>query len=208
METTDAARRPPGTPDPARRSARARDAILLAAAELLEEVGWRGLTVDMVAERAGVGKQTIYRWWPSKAAVVLEGIAERTARRIPEPDTGNLRRDMTTLLLAFAGVMAEPQLRRPWCGLVAEMQVNPDFAAEFRAGFTAGRRAVCRRVIERGVARGELPRDASIELLADLIIGPVWYRLLNDHAPFDAAFCRALVAAVFGPGQRRHAIPG
>ena len=204
METTA----PQRSPDPARRSARARGAILLAAAELLEEVGWRGLTVDMVAERARVGKQTIYRWWPSKAAVVLEGIAERTARRIPEPDTGDLRRDMTTLLLAFSGVMAEPQLRRAWCGLVAEMQVNPDFAAEFRAGFTAGRRAVFRRVVERGLARGELPRDASVELLADLIIGPVWYRLLNDHAPFDPAFCRALVAQVFGPAPRRRTTPG
>jgi AcrR family transcriptional regulator len=194
---------PPATaeraPDPARRSGRAREAILEAAATLLEEVGWGGLTMEMIAARAGVGKQTIYRWWPSKAAVVLEGIAELTSRRIPEPDTGDLRRDLTRLLADFAKVMADPRIRRAWTGLVAEMQVNEAFARAFRAGFTAHRRAVFRRVLERALARGELPRGAPVELLLDLILGPVWYRLLNAHAPFDATFGRALVRRLFPP---------
>lgn len=204
MEGDIGARRQPDAPDPARRSARARSAILAAAAALLEEVGWRGLTVDMIAARAGVGKQTIYRWWPSKASVVLEGVADLTSRRIPEPDTGAMHRDMVALLLTFAAVMADPRIRRAWAGLVAEMQVNPDFARDFRAGFTAGRRAVFRRVLESGQARGELPPGAPLDLLADLLIGPVWYRILNDHAPFDADFVQALVAEVLGPA----AIPG
>jgi AcrR family transcriptional regulator len=183
-------------PDPARRSARARDAILEAATALLDEVGWRGLSMDMIAARAGVGKQTIYRWWPNKAAVVLEGITERNARRIPEPDTGSLRGDLLALLMTYVTVMADTRLRHAWAGLVAEMQVNPDFAQAFRTGFTGERRAVFLRLLARGQARGELPAAADTEVLADLLLGPVWYRLLNAHAPFDEAFARALVIHV------------
>src|SRR5215207_6871886 len=96
-------------PNPARRNQRSRQAILSATADLLGEVGYTKLTVEAIAARAGVGKQTIYRWWPGKGAVILDALVE-TAGDAALPDTGDLRADLTLVLRAIVAELADPAL--------------------------------------------------------------------------------------------------
>lgn len=178
------------------RSEAADAAILDAAVTLLDERGYGAMTVDDIARRAGVGKQTIYRRWPSKAAVVLEAMTTRTAAEVPTPDTGSVRGDVRLLLRnAFAVLRSGRQsvVR----SLMAEAQLSEEFATAFRDQFIAQRRSVLIDLIKRGIARGELEADADVEFLADMIYGPMWYRLLNRHAPIDDEFADTLSAFVF-----------
>ncbi len=119
-----------------RRSDRSHRAILQSALAILSEQGYGGLTIEGVAARAKVGKQTIYRWWPSKAAVVLEALTADTQERIPVPDTGSVRGDLQTLLGSSFRELVKwsgPIVR----GLMAEAQLDPDFGRAFREDFVA-----------------------------------------------------------------------
>jgi AcrR family transcriptional regulator len=170
-----------------KRSQEARRAILEAALELLHEQGYARLTTDAIARAAGVGKQTIYRWWRSKAAVVLEALTELGRTIAPSP-TGSLERDVAAFLEHTFRLLRGPRgtgavLR----GLMAEAQLDPEFAASF-AGFIAARRGALRAVLERHTRAGPDELDAAV----DMLFGAMWYRLLVGHAPLDAAFARAL----------------
>ena len=186
------------------RSERSRQAILTAALELLETEGYRGISIEAIAARAGVGKQTIYRWWSCKADVVLEAYAEAAAERSPDPDTGAIRSDLMHFVrTTFAGACEASSIL---CSLMAEAQLNGDFADRFRNAFINSRRAILYRILDRGIARGELASDIDRQLLADLIYGPMWYRLLNRHAPVDAELAAELVSIVMvraGPWDGR-----
>lgn len=170
-------------------------AILNAASALLGERGYGPMTVDEVAARAGVGKQTLYRRWPSKAAVVLDALTRQTAREVATPDSGSLREDVRTLLRnAFAVLrMGRAQVV---ASLMAEAQHDEAFAAAFRDTFVAPRRAVLAELLHRGILRGELGADTDVGFMVDLVYGPMWYRLLNRHAPLDDAFADRLSDAV------------
>ena len=174
-------------PDPARRSSESHAAILAATVELLEEVGYRNLTVEGVARRAGVGKQTIYRWWQgSKAALVLEAFTSVSDERVPPPDTGSVRSDLLAIMRPVFALNGE--LRRGTAlanrTLMAEAQLDPDFHERYVAlhRYWWG---PLREVLERGVARGELAKGTDVQLLIDLLLGASWYRLLLEHAPLD-----------------------
>ena len=183
------------------RSETVRQAILAAAIDELEENGYARLTVDAIAARAGAGKQTVYRWWPSKADVVLDALLERAAVTITVPDEGSLEAD----LLAFVGATFRQRGQRPvLIGLMAQALLDPVFATAFRDRFLFGRRAALRVILERAVARGEINPDMDPELLIDVVYGVLWYRLMLDHAPLDEAAgrqlaCLVLRAASVGP---------
>ncbi|HWT92151.1 MAG TPA: TetR/AcrR family transcriptional regulator, partial [Solirubrobacteraceae bacterium] len=168
--------RTPGRP----RSAEADTAILRATLDLLREEGFRALSVEAVRQRAGVGKATIYRRYPDKAALVKAALASLTPAPPEPPDTGSVRGDL--LALFAAGYDAAPDRAALTAAprLLADSVDEPELHALFRAALIEPRRAVMRGVLERGMARGEVARGADVELLIDLIAGPIIYRILID----------------------------
>jgi AcrR family transcriptional regulator len=181
--------RRPGRP----RSEAARRAILDAAMAELEERGYPSLTVDGIAARAGTGKQTIYRWWGSKADVVLDALLDAADARIAVPDEGSLQADLSAFL---AETFRQRGQRPVLVGLMAQAVLDPVFGNAFRERFLFARRAALRGVLERAVDRGEVGRDADLELVIDVIFGVLWYRLLVGHAPLDDAAGRELASLV------------
>ena len=177
-----------------RRSEETRQAILAAALDELGERGYANLTIEGIAARAGAGKQTIYRWWPSLADVVLDAMLERAADLVPDPATGTLARDLRAFLSAtFRQRDAQREILR---ALMAQAVLDPVFAEAFRERFIQARRSALRAVLDRGAARGELDPAADPELLVDVVFGVLWYRLLVGHAPFDHREGEALAALV------------
>lgn len=167
--------------------------------DLLAADGYRALTMERIAAVAGVGKQTIYRWWPSKAAVVLTALAEHAEEDILIPDTGDGRTDLTYVLAGtFTALRGPdgPMLR----ALMAEAQLDEAFAATFRERLIDRRRTALRSLLARAQRRGELHPAADLDLLVDLAYGTMWYRLLLDHAPLSDFAASALAGAVFAAG--------
>ncbi|MEU2021926.1 TetR/AcrR family transcriptional regulator [Streptomyces sp. NPDC016469] len=167
-----------------RRNEAARQAILDAALRLLGEAEGDSVTVETIARAAGVGKQTLYRWWPSKGAVFLEALAERAQQTVPAPDHGNLRDDLRVLVAAtFAGAQ-RPPVGPALRALAREAARDPQLAVLMRE-FTESRRAALREVLERGRERGELEAGRDLDLMVDQVYGVFWYRFLLGHAPLD-----------------------
>lgn len=168
------------------RSPEAHDAVLTAAAGLLEERGYPALTIEGIAARSGVAKSTIYRWWRSKPELVMEAYTKLVAQRMPEPDTGSLEEDLAVFLTRLYGVTEHPLRLRALRGLMAEAQLDPAFREPFR-DWVNSRRQVVAQMLERGGKRGEIPRDVDVNYAVDQVFGAFWYRLLVDHAPLDPA---------------------
>ncbi len=175
-----------------RRSEQTHQAILSSAIAILHEQGYRALTIEGIAARAGVGKQTIYRWWSSKADIVLEALTAETQQRIPVPDTGKVRDDLELMLRRTFTELVERSgaIVR---SLMAEAQLDAAFGQVFRTNFVAHRRAAMLEVLQRGQVRGEISQGSNLELIVDLLYGPMWYRLLNQHAPLDEPFLQQLL---------------
>lgn len=171
------------------RSDSARRAILDAAVDELREHGYRNVTIEGIAARAGAGKQTIYRWWPSKADVVLEAVMDLAASTIRIPDRGTLAADLPAFIEATFRQSDQAPLV---VGLMAEALLDQGFARTFRERFIASRRDALRLIFERARARGELPPSADLDLLVDVVFGVLWYRLLVGHAPLTPKSARAL----------------
>ncbi len=177
------------------RSEEAREAVLAAAAELVEEQGYGTLTMEGIAARAGVAKSTIYRWWKTRAALVLDAYGPALARRMPEPDTGDTAADLVAFVRELYRVVEHPFRVNALRGLMAEAQLDPAFAEPFR-DWVQSRRAVVTDLLGRGVERGELAADLDLDHAVDLVFGPFWYRLLVGHAPVDPAQADAHVRRV------------
>jgi AcrR family transcriptional regulator len=184
--------RSPGRP----RSERAHRAILQAANDLLESEGFAALTVEAIAERAGVSKATIYRWWPNRAAVVMDGFLSIVSSAVPFPHTGHAREDirihMRRLAEAFSG-----KIGRTVAALIAEGQSDPELAEALRSRWLSVRRKEAREILELGIERGELREDIDQEVAVDVLYGPIYYRMLVGHAPLDDDFADALADHVF-----------
>jgi AcrR family transcriptional regulator len=176
-----------------RRNDAAQAAILDATFRLLSGPGTDGLTIDAIAAEAGVGRQTIYRWWPSKGAVVADALARHARVVVPERETGSFTGDLAAFLTdSFAGLENEryaDRLRQ----IVAEAQ-HDEHVAQVLADFTAVRRAALRALLERGRTAGELAADADLDMLVDMAYGVLYYRLLIGHAPLDEKAARSLAA--------------
>ncbi|GHF57984.1 TetR family transcriptional regulator [Kitasatospora xanthocidica] len=166
------------------RSQDAHDAVLAAAIELVEELGYQAVTIERVAARADVAKSTIYRWWKSKAVLVMDAYRTAVEQRMPEPDTGSLAGDLTAFAAALYGVTAHPVRVRTLRGLMAEAQLDPAFAGPFRE-WVESRRAVLLAMLSRGVRNGELPADVDLQAATDHFFGLFWYRLLVEHQPLE-----------------------
>jgi AcrR family transcriptional regulator len=178
------------------RSERAHQAILEATNQLLEERGFSDLTMDEVAQRAGVSKPTIYRRWPTKGTLVFEAFSADFRNRQPLPDTGTLRGDLLGALRAWIRVVKGTVTGRTLRGLIAEVQRDPELAELWRERFLAPVRAQHRTLVERAVLRGEVAPDADPDIVLDLLYGPAYHRLLQSHLPLSDRFARAVVDTV------------
>lgn len=177
-----------------KRSEESRQAILVAAGQLVGEVGYAGLSVEGIAARSGTGKQTIYRWWPSKADVLLEGLAAKAELHIPIPDEGSWVADLRAFLAASFTLGRRPEVVDVLRAMMAEAQINPAFGDRFREGFLLRRRAALGVLVDRAVARGELPPDLRPGTVADIVFGLIWYRVLATQEPADDALVDELVS--------------
>jgi len=185
--------RRPGRP----RSAAADSAILQATLELLLDEGYRGLTMEQVRARSGVGKATLYRRYASKEELVAAAVRHLN-QQIPVPDTGNVRDDILavagSVLAAAARVGAATFMPR----MLAESAGDADMHAIFYENLVAPRRAVVAEVLRRGVERGELRPDLDIELAIDMLTGPWVYRLLISGGQLTAIDPEPLLDLVLG----------
>jgi AcrR family transcriptional regulator len=186
-------------PRPGRkRSEDSRRAILGAALELAAEAGYSGLTIAGIAARSGTGKQTIYRWWPSKADVLLDALAATADLHVPVADQGSYRADLRAFLDASFALARTPPVPDALRALMAHAQLDPGFAARFRASFLERRRAALRVILDRARDRGDLPAHPTAEVVCDLVFGAIWYRLLATRQPPDALLADELVATLAG----------
>jgi AcrR family transcriptional regulator len=187
------------------RSKAARRAILDAALDLAVEHGAPGLSMDAIARRAAVSKETVYRWWRSKAEVLLEALAELSEREIPVQDTGDLATDLRAFMRATARTLDGPT-QRALRTLAAQAAAETGFAEEVRDRFLARRRAALGAVLQRSVDRGELRAEQAPTAL-DLIFGSLWYRLIFAVGPLDRRWADSVtdivVAAATGGSVMR-----
>jgi AcrR family transcriptional regulator len=162
----------------------ARRRVLKSARDLVHEYGPRVVTVNDIAASAGVGRQTIYRWWPSKSAVIMDALIELTdpaPADIPDSTYEAIRLQMRRVAKMFASRNGE--LIRE---LVADSQGDPDVAEDFRNRFFAHRRARGAATLNMGVSTGELRSDLNVERALDVLYGPLWLRLLIGHATLSS----------------------
>ena len=166
--------------------------IMDAVYELLQETSARDLSMEGIAKRAKVGKPTLYKWWPSKAALVMAMFHERLARQVQPPESStaedSIRFKMQRIVVEFNGLFGKVM-----ADLVAEGQSDPAILRELYEGHMQPRRAATIADIKRGIARGELSNDIDPELLVDAIFAPVYYRLLLRSAPITEQFGNELV---------------
>jgi AcrR family transcriptional regulator len=191
------------------RSEKAHTAIVDAAAELLLDRGLAAVSMDAVAERAGVSKATIYRWWPTKESLALDALYTEWAAAGPKSrDTGSLRRDLLSLLRPWARLASSRPYGRVIAALLTEVQTDPAFAAEYQQRVVEPRREQARAIIRRAVERGEIAAGTKVEVVLDLLYGPLYHRLLHGHARLNDQFVGDVIDVVLdgirpGPGGQR-----
>jgi AcrR family transcriptional regulator len=184
------------------RSEEARQAILVAALEIAAESGYAALTIEGIAARAGVGKQTIYRWWPTKADVLLEAGATKAALRIPLEDRGSYAADLRPFLTASYKMANDRALADLLRALMAEAQLDEAFGERFRVAFLQRRRDALAVIVDRARERGDLPPHPTKEVVLDIVFGVIWYRVLASRRRLDKALVDDLVGVLAGGGKR------
>lgn len=191
-EETVTVARGPGRP----RSAASDRAILDAARRLLEAGPLTALTMEAVASEANVAKTTLYRRWRSKESLALAVLGEMARDQVPVPDLGDTRAELVHALTDTARTMTDTIAGRTVRGLVAALGDDTELAQEFRDTLVGLRRREMARVVERGVARGDLRRGPQLGLVGELLVGPLFWRLLMTGDPLDERFAEDLVDAV------------
>lgn len=170
-----------------KRSNSARRAILTAAFALLEEEGFERLSIEGVAARAGVGKTTIYRWWPTKGVMAVEAFLEAVTPAIAFRRSRSARADIVRQMKALAKVY-RGHTGNLVCQMIGASQLDPAMRKAFTEGFLYPRRECAYAVFERGVAGGEFRADVDRDVAIDALYSPIYYRLLASRAPIDEAF--------------------
>ena len=189
-------------PDASRRSERSRRAIFDAALALVSETGYAKTTIEGIAARAGVGKQTIYRWWPSKAAVLLDAFLDLAARATEAlggdaeseiPDTGDLAADLKYVLRATVDEMNDPTFDAPTRALAAEGIVDPELGARFTEALLEPQLQYYARRIEAAQAAGDVDPGVDPRIALELLVGPLHHRWLHRTLPLTHAYADSLV---------------
>jgi AcrR family transcriptional regulator len=175
------------------RRARSEQAIMAATRELLDEGGVRGLTIEGVAERSGVAKTTIYRRWRDRDELALAVLIEMLEGFRAPRDVGDTRKE----LLAFVQEAKDVILRGGVMqGLISEIATRPELGQIYRTRIIEARLAEMKIIVKRGIERGDLRPDTDVRVVHELLIGPLFYRLLLSGAPLNKRHANQLVDAV------------
>ncbi|MEV2237545.1 TetR/AcrR family transcriptional regulator [Micromonospora sp. NPDC049891] len=187
-----------GTPNTARRNEASRRAILTAAFDLLQEVGYAKLSIEGIAARAGVGKQTIYRWWPSKGTVIFDAflmLSEGAAGEPPAlPDTGDLSADLTAVLRATVDELNDPRYDQPMRALATEIAHDPELAAAYAERLDGPLKEAKRQRLRSAQRAGQLAEDLDLDVAVEMIWGPVLNRWLHRTGPLTAEYTDRVVS--------------
>ena len=178
------------------RSQEADRAILAAALDLLASRGLAAMSMEEVAARAGVGKATIYRRWPSKGLLALDAFVASFQAEQSLPDTGTLRGDLVAALTGWVRAVTRTPMGPMLTGLIAEAQHDPSLRAAWRERVLEPLRSQHRVMLDRAIARGEIPATVDREVVLDLFFGAAQHRLLLGHLPLTDDFIRSVVDVI------------
>jgi AcrR family transcriptional regulator len=184
------------------RSQEADRAILAAAADLLAERGLAAMSIEEVAARAGVGKTTIYRRWPSKGLLALDAFVASFREEQPLPDTGTLRGDLLAALHGWVRAVTQTPMGPMLSGLIAEAQHDPELRGAWRDRVLEPLRSQHRIMLDRATARGEMAPGVDREVVLDLFFGAAEHRLLLGHLPMTGDFIADVVDVILAGIQR------
>jgi AcrR family transcriptional regulator len=197
------ARRLPGRP----RSEEARRAIFGSTLKLLQHIGFPDLTIEAIAADAGVGKATVYRWWPNKGALVVDAFASSTEHKLHFPDTGSVYRDMSLQMKQVIAIFRSRR-GRIVAALVGGGQSDPELLEAFRERFLWPRRREAYKTLRRGIERGELPPNLNLDLVLDTLYGAIYMRFLIRHAELSESYvemvCRMVLGGAAGNSNAMH----
>ena len=183
-----------------RRDPQLDSAILDAALAMFGEGGYRSVSIEGVAARAGVGKATVYRRYPTRAALLVDAVRIRLCLIHDLTDTGNLRADLLAMMQPLIDRLRSPD-GAVLTALMAERFREPDLAAEFDRSVIGAKRVHIRMLLRGAIERGELPADTDIELLAEIPSAVVWHHALNN-LPIDAGLATRIIDHVVGRAQQ------
>jgi AcrR family transcriptional regulator len=185
---------------PERRSEEARLAVLHAADDLLAERGYDGVTIEGIAAAAGVAKQTIYRWWPSKAEVLLETLREDAERQLTIGPQKSVRQEMRLRLRRLVEFLQNDPAGLVLLALIGQAQHDAPTAARLQEEFFANQREQDGVRLKRGIDSGELPAGLRVEEALDALYGPIYFRALVTHERMPRSYLNRLVESVLGRG--------
>jgi AcrR family transcriptional regulator len=187
------------------RDAQRREAVLRATRDLLAESGYPALTIGGVAARAGVARTTVYRSWPSKAALVIEAVRELMDLG-PAADTGDWTRDLRATVLQTARALSQSVAGQTIPALAADLVRDAELADEFRAQFAQPRKRAVIRLLQRGIAEGTVRADVDLDLVEDMLVAPIVHRLVITGAPVTQAMTLEMLdlvlAGIASPARR------
>jgi AcrR family transcriptional regulator len=194
-------KRSPGRP----RSEESRQAILRSTLKLLKEQGgFPELSIEAIAADANVGKTTVYRWWPTKAALVADAFSTSAEEELQFPNTGSVQRDMSLQMRRLIRVFRSPR-GKVVAALLAGGQSDPELIEAFRDRFLWPRRKQAYQTLRRGIDRGELPADSDLDVILDSLYGPIYMRFLIRHDKLEESFADEICGLVLEGLKRRQA---
>jgi len=196
-DSANGAKRQPGRP----RSEQARQAILRSTLKLLEHTSFPVLSIEAIAADAGVGKATVYRWWPNKGALVVDAFASSSEDELHFPDTGSVQRDMSLQMNQFLGIL-RTRRGRTVAAMLGAGQSDPELLESFRERFLRKRRQEAYQTLRRGIERGELPRNLDLDLVLDVLYGAIYMRFLIRHDELSETYINEVCRLVLGDAAR------
>jgi AcrR family transcriptional regulator len=171
--------------------------VIEAAGELLFEEGMAGFTFEKVARRSGASKMTLYKWWPSKGALALDGYFKKVEPVLTFPDTGDIRADLRTQLHTFVRVIGDSPAGPAIAELIGQAQTDPELKTAYLQRYSSPRRTLAVEAMEQAKQRGQLRADLDPETIVDQLWGACYHRLLLPDQPLTEGFVDALLSNLF-----------
>jgi AcrR family transcriptional regulator len=167
--------------------------VLEAAGEVLLDEGMGGFTMEKVAQRSGASKMTIYKLWPSKGALALEGYFAAVEATLEFPDTGDIEADLRAQLHAFVELLTTTRAGRALAELIGQAQTDPELMRAYLASYSGPRRELAVQRMDRAREQGQLRGDVDAESVVDQLWGACYHRLLLPNRPLDHEFADSLL---------------
>jgi AcrR family transcriptional regulator len=169
---------------------------------LLKQSGFPELSIEAIAADANVGKTTVYRWWPTKGALVADAFSASAEDELQFPNTGSVYRDMNLQMRGLIRIFRSER-GKVVAALLAGGQSDPELLEAYRERFLWPRRRQAYQTLQRGVDRGELPRGCDFDLILDSLYGPILMRFLIRHVKLDESFADEVCALVLQQRQKQ-----